>query len=68
MELGFLTGFADGNWGPKSVRALRDYKQQAGLGDNNVWDARTERSLFSNNAAHAIKNMAFIGGWTAEQG
>ena len=63
VELGFLSGLADGKWGLRSKRALLEYKEQAGLEKNDSWDAATERSLFSDGAAPAIKALSFIGGW-----
>lgn len=67
-DLGFFSGPTSGKWGPQSKRALLEYKSQAGLEKNDVWDAATESSLFSEDAPHAARNLAFIGGWSVEQG
>lgn len=69
VELGYLSGFsADGNWGTMSQQALVEFKKQAKLGESGTWDARTQTALFSENAPHAIRRLAFIGGWTPELG
>ena len=47
IELGYLSGNANGKWGPRSKRALLEYKENSGLDKNDLWDAATERSLFS---------------------
>jgi DNA-binding helix-hairpin-helix protein with protein kinase domain len=67
-ELGFFSGPVSGKWGPQSRRALLEYKTLATLEKNDVWDASTENSLFSEDAPHAARNLAFIGGWSVEQG
>src|SRR5262249_20479794 len=38
IELGFLFGTADGNWGSRSRRALRDFRGSQGLANNDTWD------------------------------
>jgi DNA-binding helix-hairpin-helix protein with protein kinase domain len=68
FDLGYLSVPANGKWGPLSKRALAEYKQQAGLEKNDLWDAPTEDSLFRENAPRAVRTLAFIGGWTNEQG
>jgi DNA-binding helix-hairpin-helix protein with protein kinase domain len=67
-DLGFFSGPTSGKWGPQSKRALLEYKTQATLERNDIWDAATESSLFSENAPHAIRALAFVGGWSVEQG
>jgi DNA-binding helix-hairpin-helix protein with protein kinase domain len=67
-ELGFFAGPASGKWGPLSKRALSEFKTQAGLERNDVWDAGTERSLFSDGAPQAVRTLDFLGGWSVEQG
>jgi hypothetical protein len=67
-ELGFLSGSADGKWGPRSKRALLEFKEQSRLDKNDLWDAATERSLFNNNATHAVSTLPFVGGWTLRLG
>ena len=64
MELGFLSGSADGKWGPRSKHALLEFKEQSGLDKTDLWDAATERSLFSDSATHAVSTLPFVGGWT----
>lgn len=68
FDLGYMSVPANGKWGPLSKRALVEYKQQAGLEKNELWDATTEDSLFGEHAPRAIRTLAFIGGWTNEQG
>jgi DNA-binding helix-hairpin-helix protein with protein kinase domain len=67
-DLGFFSGPTSGKWGPQSKRALLEYKAQAGLEKNDIWDAAAERSLFSESAPHAARTLAFVGGWSVEQG
>jgi Putative peptidoglycan binding domain len=67
-ELGFFAGPASGKWGPLSKRALSEFKSQAGLDKNDIWDAATERSLFSEGAPQAVRALAFLGGWSVERG
>ena len=43
IELGYMSGGADGKWGPQSKRALLEYKRQAGLKPQDALDAATER-------------------------
>ena len=68
FDLGYMAAAANGKWGPLSRRALSEYKVQAGLEKDDLWDAATERSLFGENASRAVRTLAFIGGWTNEQG
>jgi DNA-binding helix-hairpin-helix protein with protein kinase domain len=68
IELGFLSGGADGKWGPQSKRALVEYKGQSGLDKNESWDAATQRSLFSDNATRAVSTLPFVGGWSFKLG
>jgi DNA-binding helix-hairpin-helix protein with protein kinase domain len=46
IDLGFLSGVSDGVWGPRSQRALRDFRLAQGWADGG-WDERTELQLFS---------------------
>jgi hypothetical protein len=68
IELGFLTGAADGKWGAQSKLALLNFKQQAGLDNNDSWDASIERRLFGPAAPHVLRSYSFVGGWTTERG
>jgi hypothetical protein len=67
-ELGYLSGSADGKWGPRSKRALLEYKEKSGLDGNDLWDEATERSLFSDSATHGFSALPFVGGWTFRSG
>jgi len=49
IDLGFLSGVSDGVWGPRSERALRDFRSAQGLGGG-AWDERTEQQFFSTSA------------------
>jgi hypothetical protein len=46
-ELGYLDGAADGKWGPRSRRALQDFRIAMALGDASTWDEQTQQQLFS---------------------
>jgi hypothetical protein len=56
------------NGGAQSKRALLNYKQEAGLENNDSWNADTERSLFSSAAPRAVRSYSFVGGWTDQRG
>jgi peptidoglycan hydrolase-like protein with peptidoglycan-binding domain len=62
-DLGFLFATANGNWGPRSRKALRDFRGAQGLGNNDTWDEKTQQDLFSAAAAHAPATGTFVGGW-----
>jgi hypothetical protein len=68
IELGYMSGGADGKWGPQSKRALLEYKRQAGLKPQDALDAATEQSLFAANARRAVSQLLFVGGWSLEPG
>jgi hypothetical protein len=68
IELGYMSGGADGKWGPQSKRALLEYKRQAGLKPQDALDAATEQSLFAANAPRAVSQLLFVGGWSLEPG
>jgi peptidoglycan hydrolase-like protein with peptidoglycan-binding domain len=63
IELGFLFGTADGNWGPRSRRALRDFRGAQGIGNSDTWDEEIQQDLFSRGAARAPAMGTFVGGW-----
>jgi DNA-binding helix-hairpin-helix protein with protein kinase domain len=67
-ELGYLSGSADGKWGPRSKRALLEYKEKSGLDRNDLWDDATQRSLFSDSATPGVSALPFVGGWTLRLG
>jgi len=62
IELGFLFGTADGNWGPQSLKALRDFRSVQGIGNSDTWE-KTQQDLFSATAARAPAPGSFFGGW-----
>ena len=68
IELGYMSGGADGKWGPQSTRALLKYKRQAGLKLDDALDAATEQSLFGDSAPRAVRSLLFVGGWSLEPG
>src|SRR6266851_10056856 len=47
IELGFLSGTADGVWGPRSRSALRGFRVVNRLGSDDTWDEQTQRGLFA---------------------
>jgi peptidoglycan hydrolase-like protein with peptidoglycan-binding domain len=63
IELGFLFATPDGNWGPRSRRALRDFRGAQGLGNSEAWDEKAQQDLFSAAAARAPATGTFVGGW-----
>jgi peptidoglycan hydrolase-like protein with peptidoglycan-binding domain len=52
-ELGFLSGPADGVWGPRSRSALGRFRIANQLASDDTWDERTQRELFATSAAPA---------------
>jgi hypothetical protein len=50
IDLGYLTGVADGIWGPLSHGALREFRIKMAIGNDNSWDERTQQQLFSESA------------------
>ena len=69
IELGFLFATADGHWGPRSLKALRDFRSAQGIGNSDTWDEKAQQDLFSAAAARASATGTFVGGWgiNAEQ-
>jgi hypothetical protein len=63
IDLGFLFGTADGNWGPRSRKALRDFLGAQGIGNSDTWDEKGQQDLFSATAARAPATGTFVGGW-----
>lgn len=47
-DLGLYKGAMDGIWGPNSKAGLRRFKTDHNLGDDDDYDAPTERYMFSN--------------------
>jgi hypothetical protein len=58
IELGYLDGAADGKWGPRSRRALRDFRIAMAIGDGDTWDEGTQQQLFSPSAKRGGKGRA----------
>jgi hypothetical protein len=66
VELGFLSGATDGNWGPRSRKALQEFRKSKGFGDNDTWDLGTQSSLFAATELRSNKSTtSFKGGWGA---
>jgi hypothetical protein len=63
IDLGFLFGTADGNWGPRSRKALQTFRVAQRIGNNDTWDEEAERGLFSPTAVRAPASGTFVGGW-----
>ncbi len=47
IELGLMSGKADGDFGKGSRAALQRFKKERGLGENSTWDAETQKALFA---------------------
>jgi hypothetical protein len=62
-SLGFLSGTANGSWGPQSRKALRDFRVAQRLGDSDSWDKQSQQALFSAAAARVPATGTFVGGW-----
>lgn len=62
-DLGFLLGTANGTWGPRSRKALRDFRGAQGLGNSDTWDEKAQQALFSATVARAPATGTFVGGW-----
>jgi len=62
-DLGFLSGTANGTWGPRSRQALRDFRATRGLGNGDTWDEKAQQALFSPAAARVPATGTFVGGW-----
>ena len=43
IELKFLFGTADGNWGPSSKQALREFRKAQRIGHDDTWSLETQR-------------------------
>jgi peptidoglycan hydrolase-like protein with peptidoglycan-binding domain len=63
IDLGFMFGTADGNWGPRSRKALRDFRGAQRIGANDTWDEKAQQALFSTAAVRAPTTATFVGGW-----
>lgn len=49
IKLGYLD-VADGIWGPRSRRALQEFRTAMAIGNDSSWDERTQQELFSESA------------------
>jgi hypothetical protein len=47
-EMGYYSKLIDGDFGPGSKNALKNFKKDNGLGDNFNWDLNTQKMLFKN--------------------
>ena len=65
IELKFLFGTADGNWGPLSKQALREFRKAQRIGHDDTWSLDTQRQLFSPAAARPVSAAAatYLGAW-----
>jgi peptidoglycan hydrolase-like protein with peptidoglycan-binding domain len=65
IDLGFLFGAADGVWGPRSRKALQDFRVANGIGDSDTWDEATQDRLLTSSDAIAANtaDVSFTGGW-----
>jgi hypothetical protein len=65
IDLGFLFGAADGVWGPRSRKALQDFRVGNGIGDSDAWDEATQERLLTSSDAIAANasDISFTGGW-----
>jgi predicted Ser/Thr protein kinase len=63
IDLGFLSGSADGIWGPLSRRALEDFRGTQKMGQGDTWDETTQQLLFGDSAVRAPVSSSYVGGW-----
>src|SRR5262245_36719725 len=68
IDLGFLFGAADGNWGQRSRQALQEFRAANGIGESDTWDEATQERLLRAPDAKAASrsDISFIGGWGSE--
>jgi peptidoglycan hydrolase-like protein with peptidoglycan-binding domain len=57
IDLGFLSGAADGNWGERSRRALQEFRATNGVGEGDTWDEATQERLLR---ARGTKGCQYI--------
>jgi hypothetical protein len=66
---GYLTGPADGKWGPASKRALLEFRFRNGIKSVEPWDEQSEGLLFGNERQLSQPiPVPFAGSWTNEPG
>ena len=65
IDLGFLSGAADGIWGQGSRRALREFRAANGIGEDDTWDEATQERLLRARDVKAANtsDISFTGGW-----
>jgi peptidoglycan hydrolase-like protein with peptidoglycan-binding domain len=65
IELGYMFGAADGNWGLRSKKALEDFRVAHGMLARETWDRATQDRLFSAAAKRApiTSDIGFVGRW-----
>ena len=61
-DVGFLKTYRSGVWDDQSRNALRDFKVVNRLTNSDLWDAQSEKSLYSRTAIPATHS--FIGKWS----
>lgn len=67
IALGYLSGRADGKWGPMSKRALQEFRRSQGIHVTDLWDRQTQGVLFDVSAPNPNPfQLLFTGGWTPE--
>ena len=50
IELNWLDGKADGDYGPRTETAVKDFQEAMGLDETGIADSMTQRMLYANNA------------------
>ena len=60
IGLGFLFGFADGTWGPRSRKALQDFRFSHGLSDTDIWDEQAQSMLPASASASVIVSLVVL--------
>jgi len=67
FDLGFLSMPPDGKWGPRSARALQEFRAAHQLKNDANWDRLTEDSLLSSSLTPRAENKPlFVGNWRPE--
>lgn len=74
IELGYLTGSADGVYGAKTAKAVEDFQLKNGLNDTDSADAATQGLLFegkplnAKGKAQAVKTVPTVTGFPIKSG
>lgn len=61
IQLGYLTGKADGSYGYRTEAAIKAFQKRAGVWDDGIAGPDTQRALYGNNAKKANSVVAHIG-------